>query len=442
MSIEAATNLFHQANAARERGDRKAAMRLLASSIVEDETLPGPWFNLASEFHNDGDKRAAVAALRRTTELSPEEVYSSTNLGWNLQMEGQYEEAIEHLEQAVLLRPDLPLGWSNLCLAYNAVHKADLAILAGRKAVECDTKDPQHHMALAFALMMDGQYAEGLKEYEWRFHYKMPEFLSYPIPLWRGEKVKKLFIPGEQGLGDMIQFARYLGLAAERADEVIVGVHTELFDLMDDYSSFEENVIFAEMPCVIPGADAFCPIMSLPVALGLSDAQVPAVDCYWLRDEAVEARAVPATERKKVGIVWAGSAEQDNDHNRSASIQDFLELYRAPGIQLYSFQVGDRAKECRPLNPLVFDLSPKIRNFVDTASFLKEMDVVVTVCTSVAHLAGTMGIRTHIVLPRRGQHFVWEHSGETTLWYDSVVLHRQAIAGDWASVLKQVSEVL
>jgi ADP-heptose:LPS heptosyltransferase len=117
-------------------------------------------------------------------------------------------------------------------------------------------------------------------------------------------------------------------------------------------------------------------------------------------------------------------------------------LYRAPGIQLYSFQVGDRAKECRPLNPLILDLSPKIRNFVDTAAFLKEMDVVVTVCTSLAHLAGTMGIRTHIVLPRRGQHFVWEHEGDTTLWYDSVVLHRQETAGDWASVLQQVSEVI
>jgi ADP-heptose:LPS heptosyltransferase len=147
-------------------------------------------------------------------------------------------------------------------------------------------------------------------------------------------------------------------------------------------------------------------------------------------------------DRKKIGIIWAGSPDQENDHHRSASVGDFLGLYAAEGVQLYSFQVGDRAKECRSVAPLVIDLAPKIRDFTDTAALMLQMDAIVTVCTSTAHLAGVLGVPVHIVLPRHGQHFVWGHSGSTTPWYPSARLHRQERIGDWGPVIRGVAEAL
>jgi ADP-heptose:LPS heptosyltransferase len=117
-------------------------------------------------------------------------------------------------------------------------------------------------------------------------------------------------------------------------------------------------------------------------------------------------------------------------------------LYEAPGIQLYSLQVGDRAKDARAVNPAVIDLSGKIRDFSDTAALMLQMDAVVTVCTSSAHLAGSLGVPVHVVLPRHGQHFVWGYSSDETPWYPSARLYRQDQIGEWLPVMKRVAEAL
>ena len=434
---EAAVNLFHQSEAARKRGDKGVAKKLIQAALAVDDTLPGAWYNLGSDLHNEGNRVAAIAALRRCEELAGEEPYSLTNLGWNLQLEGRFEEALAVLDRAIATGPSLPLGWSNRSLTHNSLHNAQQSIADAREAVRLAPDDAQHHMALAFALMMDGQWAEGLKEYEWRFQYKMPEFLSYPMPRWDGEYVETLFVPAEQGLGDTLQFVRFVSWAARMVGRLILSVQEELFSLVSEYGSFGGNVTVLKMPCAVPQADSFCPLMSLPVTLGFNDQRVPEHDPDWFNDSLCGAPV--ASDRKKIGIIWAGSAEQDNDHHRSATVEDFLGLYEAKDVQLYSFQVGDRAKECRKYAPLVIDLAPRIRDFTDTAALMCEMDAIVSVCTSTAHLAGSLGLKTHIVLPRHGQHFVWGHSGSETLWYPTARLHRQERIGDWASVISSVA---
>ena len=435
---EAAVNLFHQSEAARKRGDKGVAKKLIQAALAVDDTLPGAWYNLGSDLHNEGNRVAAIAALRRCEELAGDEPYSLTNLGWNLQLEGRFAEALAVLDRAIATGPSLPLGWSNRSLTHNSLHNAQQSIADAREAVRLAPDDAQHHMALAFALMMDGQWAEGLKEYEWRFQYKMPEFLSYPMPRWNGEYVETLFVPAEQGLGDTLQFIRFVSWAAQSVGKLILSVQEELFSLVESCGLFGDNVTVLQMPCAVPKADAFCPLMSLPVALKCEDGRVPMQHPNWFSD-AFGKRNNAKRDRKKIGIIWAGSAEQDNDHHRSATVEDFLGLYEAKGVQLYSFQVGDRAKECRKYAPLVIDLSPRIRDFIDTAALMCDMDAIVSVCTSTAHLAGSLGLKTHIVLPRHGQHFVWGHSGSETPWYPTARLHRQARIGDWASVISSVA---
>jgi hypothetical protein len=202
-----------------------------------------------------------------------------------------------------------------------------------------------------------------------------------------------------------------------------------------------EGVEWIMAPCAIPDCEVFCPFMSLPVALGCKDADVPKYGAQWL-GEINPVLSVPETTRKKVGIVWAGSPDQDNDHHRSSTLEDFLTLYEANNVQLYSFQVGDKAKDARNMNPMVIDLSNKLRDFRDTAHLMMQMDHIVTVCTSTAHLAGSLGLDTHIVLPRHGQHFVWGYKSDKTDWYPTATLYRQDTIGDWTSPLKRVASQL
>lgn len=445
---EAAVNLFHQSEAARKRGDRGAAVRLIRACIQMDPTLPGPWYNLAADLANDGEREAAVACLRRVLETHPDQPHALTNLGWNLQTMGRSEEALKPLLWAVSAAPELPLGWCNLSLVHASLRDAQSAIACGRAAVERAPEDAQCHMALAFALMLDGQWAEGLREYEWRFQYKMPEFLAYPMPRWDGTPVETLLVTAEQGYGDTIQFSRFIRLAAERCKRVIVCLQEQLVPLR----LFGEGVEVITMPAPLPSADAFCPMVSLPLALGLSDKETPRIPALGRRRDLLytgaHAGALPDSGgRKRVGIIWAGSGDQDNDHHRSATVEDFLGLTEAVGVQLYSLQVGDRAPECRGYDPLIIDLAPRIRDFSDTAALMNQMDAVVSVCTAGAHLAGALGVKTHILLPRHGQHFVWGYpsgaaGGDTTPWYPSARLYRQERVGDWRSVVKQVAEVL
>ena len=442
MMDETAVNLFQQSEAARKRGDAGAAKKLVQSALLVDEDVPGAWYNLSTDYHHHRQLDAAIASIKRCVEISVPMPQSWTNLGWNLQVAGRHQEAFDALVKATDLGPDMHLGWMNLCLSATSLHKPE-DIAYGRRAVELAPDDPASHMALAFALMLRGFWAEGLKEYEWRFRYKLPEFLNYPMPKWEGQYVDTLFIPSEQGLGDTLQFGRFVSLAAERVGRVIMCAQEELASLVrHPWAPGCPQIEILTMPAPIPKADAFCPMMSLPVAMELEDCEVPDVPAKWFWTPESSLALKPVTKRRKIGICWAGSPDQDNDRHRSAMIEDFLGLYDRAGIQLYSLQVGDRARECRPYSGLVHDLSSKIRDFSDTADFIQQMDAVVTVCTAVAHLSGALGVPTHVILPRHGQHFVWGHHGRITPWYPAVRLYRQERMGDWRSVIEEVVESL
>ena len=435
-----AVRLFHQSESERKLGEVVNAKKLLQETLRHEPRMPGAWFNLGNDFHNEKKKVAAVACFRRALELVPDEFHCLVNLGWNLQQLGKSAEAIIPMLKASELNPNDPKPLMNLCLAYSSLGSLEIAIECGRGATFHGPHDPINHMALAFALMLNGEYKEGLEEYEWRFPYKMREYLTYPMPKWDGTPVDHLFIAGEQGFGDVIQFGRYIPLAAKRCRHVTVCIHEEIVPIV--LAAKIPNVTVVPMPSHVPDCQAYCPIMSLPVALGLSDHDIPRVESNWFADHFHLIKPAPQEGRKKVGIVWSGSPEQDNNEHRSCRLEDLFELYKVPGIQLYSFQIGDRAADCRGYDPLVQDLSKRVRDFADTASMMVQMDAMVTVCTSSAHLAGALGVPVHIMLPKRGQHFIWGISDKTTPWYPSARLYRQHKMGDWSWVIDEIAESL
>lgn len=428
-----AQSLFMQADAAFKRGDAGAGGRLLSSSFEMSDEVPGAWFLFGAQA---SDPVIAYAAYLQVHRLAPTEPHVLTNLGWSLYQMGRYDEALLHLIAATKYGPDLPFGWANLSLVYTALGKSSESIACARKAVSIDPNTPRLRMHLAFAQLIAGQLAQGLATYEARFAYKLPEFLSYPMPLWRGEQVDHLFIVAEQGLGDSIQFGRYIPQAARLAGRVTVCVQKPLVRMFRRWMAPWGNVTVVGIPYVVPtDAQAFCPMMSLPVALRRHDCDSEPLRC---RTPVVVLDQGPETH---VGIVWAGAPDHDNDAHRSATINDMLGLYSIPGVRLHSLQVGDRSRDVRAVGPLVRDHSDEIgRDIMDTIALIESMDHVVTVDTAVAHLAGTLGKPTHLMLSRHGQDWRWGHESSFSRWYPSMRLYRQERPGDWGDVVSGIVE--
>jgi Flp pilus assembly protein TadD len=430
-----ATNLFHQSLEARKGGRLDVSARLLRAGLKLDPGMAGLWYNLSGDLHAAGQYEAAVAALHCVLELQPNEPHALANIGCNLYFMARHAESVAYARRAVVAKPDLALSWSNLSLSLSAMGHDAEAVDAAREAVRHDGANAAFHMVLAFALMKMGRYDEGLREYEWRFPFKMPEFLHYTLPRWDGGPCKHLFIPAEQGFGDTIQFARFVSLAVERCDRVTVGVQEELIDALDLPGARKVPI-----PCGMPeGATAFVPMMSLPLALGITEANVAEVPPICVYTDVWE-HCPPG--RKHVGIVWAGSGDHENDRHRSASLRDMLGLAAIPGVTLHSLQVG-RDYETKAYDPLIVDRTRKLDDFADTANYISGLDAVVAVDTAVAHLSASMGVPTHLLLPAHGRHFCWGARDATrTPWYPSMRLHTQPRPGDWTSVITEVVEEL
>lgn len=306
--------------------------------------------------------------------------------------------------------------------------------------------DPATELGFAFALLSQGQYAEGLRHFEARFPYKLGSYLSLPAPRWNGNQVDTLYVLSEQGLGDALSFARFLPAAAARVGTLIYPVQPELVRLIAGALSAHRNIRVVPQDRVIEYADAWCPVFSLPTALGLSDEEIR--DASWspiavtpVEDTSWKQRGA----RLHIAIAWAGAPGNGIDTQRSIPFLEFLALRAIPGVALYSVQVGERANDLHDngATAMVRDMAPWIRDARDTAGILGEMDLVVTCESFVGHLAGAIGKKCFLLCSRFGRD--WRSSPylrDRVLWYDQTRVFRQGQDATWAPVLRRVVEAL
>ena len=445
---------YLQAIDAENRGDKKVARRLIESAIEIGPDHPGPWYMLGVDLYGAGKFEGAAAAVGRALALMPDEPHALTNYGIYLFYAGRYDDAAVALERAVALAPTLPLGWGNLCLVSAARRDFKRAVEAGEEATRLDPSNDSARLALSFTLARSGRTADGLVFYEARFGYKLPELMRLPCPKWEGQPVSSIFVTAEQGLGDTLQFARFLPLVMERAKQVTFGCQRELCGLIK--AAFPSiNVL--PMPVQIPVTECHTPLISIAGTLKLTEDEIFGVPADYLK------RIPKQWERKvnkpvrrlwrqqlpdmseapfRVGLCWSGNPDQDNDRHRSASLEDFLRLAEIPGVQLYSLQVGPRSFDVKKYGGLVHDLSGTIRSFEDSADLVQQLDFVVTVCTSVVHLCGAVGtVPTAVVLPFHEAHWIWG-TGNRTPWYPSVEIFRQSMIGDWRTPVAAIDRVI
>ena len=332
--------------------------------------------------------------------------------------------------------PDEQVPHTLLGQLYGALGKDALAVEEARFGVERSAESPIAHMALAFALMLHGEWAEGWREYEWRFPYKLQRMWGERREaygsIWRGEAVDRLFVECEQGLGDTIFGARWLREAVKRCGRLEVHVQPEVYGLFA--AEFGGEMDVRSIPRPLPhGVDAWCPMLSLPVALG-GDVGEPFSPGVMFKNG--DTRSCGG--QLHVGICWQGNPEHEQAHHRDCPLAYWLRWTENVGVRLHSLQYkGTDQLGQLGCHGLIEDRAPEITNFSDAAGVIEGLDLVITVDTAAAHLAGAMGVPVWLLLNQRGQDFRWGR-GEATGWYPSMRLVRRGLDEDWGAVMARV----
>jgi tetratricopeptide (TPR) repeat protein len=452
-------------------------MRWASLAAAADPVAPGPHYVMGRLCQDDGRLAEAEAHYRRSLSLKPDQAKAHNNLGAVLQIQGQLQAAVESYRRALELDPSLPQANQNLAsilrdgaAAENAITgfqrllqenprdaqaHTDLgnvyrelgrhrdAIASFGRAIACDPELPEAHFARGLELLLCGEYGEGWREYEWRWRVKA---LNTPLrnlaqPVWDGKPLPNgtILLHAEQGFGDTLQVVRYASLVAERCKAVVLECQPQLKRLLADTPGLNAVLAPGEP---LPRFDAHLPLMSLPRVFGTQIETIPWTGPY-IDPPANSAREVSASSGPNIGLAWAGEPRQGDDRKRSVTLDMLAPLSETLGATFYSLQKGAGAAQAAspPAGMRFVDLAPRIRDFADTAAFIAQLDLVVTVDTSVANLAGAMGAPSWVLLSSVPD---WRYHLErdATPWYPTMRLFRQPANGDWASAIARVAQAL
>jgi tetratricopeptide (TPR) repeat protein len=390
----------------------------------------------------------AIEAFGQAIAIKPDFAEFYNNLGNALRAKGETDRAVSAYEKAITLRPELADGHYNLGGAMKDRAEMDAAIAKYRKAIELEPAYVRAHYNLALALLTVGNFREGWEQYEWR--WKLSEFpfrgRDFGRPLWNGENIegKTILLHAEQGLGDAIQFVRYLPMVAERGAKIILQCHAELHRVFRGIAGGIPMVAFGEDPGEF---DLQCPLLSLPRAFGTEVGTIPGSVPYL----SAEAELVEQWRRRlgendgklKVGLVWAGNPKYRTDRTRSLRLADLAPLAAIERIKFYSLQKGLAAEQTKnpPSAMELIDLGPDLKDFADTAAAISALDLVISADTSVPHLAGALGKPVWTML-QFVPDFRWMLGRADSPWYPTMRLFRQQRSGDWGGVVARVAEAL
>jgi Flp pilus assembly protein TadD len=392
----------------------------------------------------------AVDLISKAIAINPREASSHSNLGNLLLGQGRLDEAVASYHKALDLKPNFSEALNNLGNALRAQKRLDEAITSYRKALDLRPSDPEAHYNLAMALLAHGDMATGWEEYEWR--WKTPQLINtrrdFAQPQWHGEAAegRTLLIHAEQGFGDTLQFCRYAPLAAARGLRVILEVPKPLAQLLRSLSGVERIVVHGETP---PLFDLHCPMLSMPLALDTTLATIPSDIPYLHADEAQVAAwrarlAALESQGPRIGLVWAGNPRSQLlsaaalSRWRSIVPDRLAPLFELPGLSFFSLQKDDPAP--RGQFPLI-DVMDEIEDFADTAALIANLDLVISIDTSVAHLAAALGKRVWL-LNCFDPCWRWLVGRRDSPWYSGLRLYRQPQPGDWDAVIAEVAHDL
>jgi Flp pilus assembly protein TadD len=433
-------NVLHKGGAYE---DAAAAFREALTRIPNNADA---WNNLGNSLYSLGRTDEAIDAFNKALALQPDIAEAHNNLGNALREKGKLDESIAHCRSAIKLDPNYPEAHNNLGSAMLQQLRLDEATSAFERALELKPDHPYAHLNLGLTLLLRGDFEHGWEHYEWRWKLKLlAEYLSdVKQPKWDGSALdgKRILLHAEQGFGDTIQFARLIPQVADRGGKVTLLCPPQLIRLLKGIPAIDELIPPGQG---LPKFDVHCPLLSLAHVLGITVEKIPAQVPYLRIDPELSSRwrkRMPEG-RRRIGLVWAGRASNQNDPNRSIRLEALVPLGGVEGIQFVSLQKGDAAAQASnpPVGMSIIDCGAELEDFTDTAALIDQLDLLITVDTAAAHLAGALGKPVWILLP----HFPdwrWMLDREDSPWYPTARLFRQPAVGDWKTPIDRIAQEL
>jgi tetratricopeptide (TPR) repeat protein len=405
--------------------------------------------NRANALQALGQLDAALASYERAISLNPNFVDALCNRGNVLRELDRFAAALASYDRALMLDPKSVPAHFNRGVALNQLRQLPAALACYDTVLAIDPNFAEAHFNRAILWLLTGDYARGWVEHEWRWKNRLGSNINerrdFAAPLWLGEESlagATLLLYSEQGFGDTLQLCRYARLVADLGASVVLEVPQQLAGLLARLDGVSRIVTRGD---ALGHFDFQCPLMSLPLAFKTHLDTIPSATRYLQGDPAKVSMWQERLGEKtmpRIGLMWNGNPIQPNDRNRSVWLADWLP-FLPPGFQYVCLQAQLRGADASTLekNPHIFNPAGRLRDFSDTAALCDCMDLVISVCTSVAHLSAALGKETWIMLAFAAD-WRWLLNRTDSPWYPSATLYRQPTRGDWTSVFQQVQRDL
>lgn len=391
----------------------------------------------------------AEMLARQVLQNEPNNVAAMGILAIIATAEGRPQQAVELLEKTITLSPT-PTADQFYCLgeSYRTLVRLPEAERALNRSLELNSQNADAHISLAMCRMLQGDFARGWAEFEWRWDCSTlnTQRLKFEKPAWDGSDPagKTILLWAEQGMGDVIQCARYALLLVQRGAKVVMGVQPPLVRLLQTLKGVSTVTSAIDQT---PPFDLHAPIFGLPYLFGTTLQTVPAEVPYMFADESLtakwKARLADDPAPRKIGLIWGGGIANPTDAQRSVPITALGPLAAIKDASFYSLQSDERVHElsAAPRELRIKSLGPELKDFADTAAVLMNLDLLITVDTAAAHLAGALGRPVWTLLAFFND-WRWMLERSDTPWYPTMRLFRQKTRGDWGQVMRDVAKEL
>jgi tetratricopeptide (TPR) repeat protein len=428
-----------------DAGRLQAAKDCLRQAVERRPEYPEAYNNLGLVFKVENHPEEARACFVRALAFRPAYPEAYNNLSTVLKDLNRPEEAEECLRRAIELQPAYPEAYNNLGLLYKEQNRLEESEKYLERALALRPEFPEADFALSMICLLREQYAKGWEKYERRaeaFGYYRPQ-----VPLWRGESLagRRILLFHEQGFGDTLQMLRYVPQVAGMAASTTVWVQKPLEKLLALQGA--SYAVCAGENLAAKDYDLACPLPSLPGIFQTTTATIPREFPYIRVNKKQAAKwqkllaQTTGTDLFRVGVVWSGNPKLRNDRNRSISFESFSRLFALEDVSWISLQAGERAQALKRAPYRVADFTEQLVDFSETAAIIENLDLVISVDSAVAHLAGAMGRKTWLLVPYAPD-WRWLLTREDSVWYPTMRLFRQSKIGDWQAVLARVAAAL
>ncbi len=422
----------------------KEAIEIFKLSLQKDPDVVATYVNIGAACHRARLYEDGIRYLKQAIKMEPNNSGAYGNLGNIYNKTKEYELALEAHKKALVLDPKSASNHANIGITYKNLAEYEKAKEALQKAIEIDPNFTNAHFDLATTYLILGEYEAGFREYEWRLRKEEM------IPILRnlGSVLKKprftldlpteertLLLWSEQGYGDMIQFARFVKVLKERFPKlkIKVEVREALKELFEAQKYFDEVVVRGEE---IGEFDYQLPLMSLAHLLNVSYEELPN-EPYLTLPKGEKFKIKKPKKRKCIGVAWRASVTSESYEGRVFDLKYLEPLMKDRALRLYSFQVGDSSQIDAYKQKDILNLEPKLKNFKESALAMREMDLIITSDTSVAHLAGALGKKCFVMLQRDAE-WRWGLDESSTNWYPSTKMIRQEKQREWSSAFEKL----